>query len=111
MNLPPEPGLRRRLVYGNNANYINMTSNRLYIPLEPLFYPPLQKTSNVSVKNLLENTKLIINKELDYCSICINDIDINNIIRVLKCKHQFHQTCIDTWLIHNNICPLCRTLV
>ena len=41
------------------------------------------------------------------CSICfetINDIDK----KTLNCNHHYHRNCINTWLVEQNNCPLCR---
>ena len=53
------------------------------------------------------------------CTICMcplsqsPDGNENNVsgTRTLACGHVFHTHCIDTWLVRNNHCPLCRTEV
>ena len=42
------------------------------------------------------------------CNICLEGFEIGNILRVLECKHEFHETCIITWLKSRNTCPVCR---
>lgn len=49
------------------------------------------------------------------CSICLEDVKPKEFVRELKCKHNFHKKCIDSWLYEciksndNNIqCPICR---
>ena len=32
-------------------------------------------------------------------------------LRQLPCKHEFHQSCIDSWAAHHRTCPLCRYLL
>jgi len=51
-----------------------------------------------------------INKHTHTCSICLNDINISNYIE-LKCKHQFHNACIDNWFIRKRSCPNCRYVI
>lgn len=42
------------------------------------------------------------------CSICLEKLD-KNIKLSLSCGHNFHQACINEWLLQRNItCPLCR---
>ena len=45
------------------------------------------------------------NKE---CSICIKKFQKGEVIRVLKCKHVFHDGCLLPWLEKHSQCPNCR---
>ncbi|KAM1074208.1 hypothetical protein ACFX11_019384 [Malus domestica] len=46
------------------------------------------------------------------CSVCLSDFEEGDKIRQLKCKHTFHQGCLDKWLQeYRATCPLCRTKV
>lgn len=41
------------------------------------------------------------------CSICMHAFNTNDKIRVLPCKHDFHQACIDPWLVgFSGTCPV-----
>lgn len=43
------------------------------------------------------------------CAVCLNEFANEDRLRLLpKCKHAFHLECIDTWLLSNSTCPLCR---
>ena len=42
------------------------------------------------------------------CSICLLDYIKNDILRNLKCSHNFHKNCIDVWLEKSGSCPVCR---
>ncbi|CAA0406769.1 unnamed protein product [Arabidopsis thaliana] len=43
------------------------------------------------------------------CSICLEELeDGHEIIRIKKCRHVFHRSCIDSWLKQNRSCPNCR---
>ena len=42
------------------------------------------------------------------CNICLEGFQIGHILRVLECKHEFHERCIITWLKSRNTCPVCR---
>lgn len=45
----------------------------------------------------------------DQCTICLEFLDGNDIVRPLKCFHCFHQDCIDPWLTgRRGECPLCK---
>jgi hypothetical protein len=44
------------------------------------------------------------------CLICLDDYQPEENIRVMSCRHAFHQTCVDEWLqTGRNNCPACRT--
>ena len=50
-----------------------------------------------------------INKFKDItCNICLEGFQKGNILRVLECKHEFHENCIIKWLKNRNTCPVCR---
>ncbi len=47
------------------------------------------------------------------CGICLESLSVGDEIaipKILKCNHySFHSTCISSWLVQKNICPICRT--
>jgi len=46
------------------------------------------------------------------CSICFAEYEKGDEIRILKCKHEYHKSCVDQWLMrHRNRCPKCLTVV
>eukprot|EP00826_Nyctotherus_ovalis_P039301 TRINITY_DN376_c0_g4_i1.p1 TRINITY_DN376_c0_g4~~TRINITY_DN376_c0_g4_i1.p1 ORF type:complete len:256 (+),score=37.49 TRINITY_DN376_c0_g4_i1:80-847(+) len=47
----------------------------------------------------------------DTCSVCLECFAENDQVKVLGCKHFFHQRCIDPWLKKTLKCPLCRHLL
>ena len=49
-----------------------------------------------------------MNNDLLECSICLDKIK-NEVI--LKCKHKFCKECIHKWLLENDTCPICRTII
>lgn len=52
----------------------------------------------------------LLNKD-STCAICIEQYGLNDCIRELPCKHSFHQSCVDPWLIAKLTCPMCKTLI
>jgi hypothetical protein len=118
MDLPNEPGLLRRLAYGEYIRrvHFNRIESRLFRNImyttEPETYEELSELKNVetglSLEDLLSNTKIEIENLVFFCAIC-QDIQVEtNVSRVLICKHKFHIGCIEFWLSKNKTCPICR---
>ena len=60
-------------------------------------------------KNLLKNSTVKLNEnETEFCVICQDNIDVDDIIRNIKCSHNFHIDCIDNWFTENKKCPTCK---
>lgn len=48
-------------------------------------------------------------KEPFDCAVCLCEFSDDDKLRLLPiCGHAFHLSCIDTWLLSNSTCPLCR---
>ncbi|KAK7316424.1 hypothetical protein VNO77_35449 [Canavalia gladiata] len=48
-------------------------------------------------------------KEPFDCAVCLCEFSEKDKLRLLPmCSHAFHIGCIDTWLLSNSTCPLCR---
>jgi hypothetical protein len=111
--------------------YVRPSSHTLSIPISPIrslvrYTPPqiiqhnpydeyifLTQLQDVKVglltKNLLKNSIVKLNEnETEFCVICQDDIDIDDIVRNIKCSHTFHIDCIDNWFTENKKCPTCK---
>lgn len=44
----------------------------------------------------------------DVCAVCLDKFEAGQTARILPCRHEFHQTCVDPWLLENCNCPLCK---
>ncbi len=70
--------------------------------------------SGLSLEDVNQNTTLQSfqaeeGAEDTICNICQNVISNGTIVRKLNgCQHCFHVSCIDTWLMNHNSCPVCR---
>ncbi|KAJ4847650.1 hypothetical protein Tsubulata_002763 [Turnera subulata] len=46
------------------------------------------------------------------CAVCLSRFEPQDLLRLLPlCCHAFHAQCIDTWLVSNQTCPLCRSSI
>ncbi|KAK6162721.1 hypothetical protein DH2020_002562 [Rehmannia glutinosa] len=46
------------------------------------------------------------------CAVCLSKFEPHDQLRLLPfCCHAFHADCIDTWILANQTCPLCRSTV
>uniref|UniRef100_A0A7N4UZW5 Ring finger protein 149 n=2 Tax=Sarcophilus harrisii TaxID=9305 RepID=A0A7N4UZW5_SARHA len=49
-----------------------------------------------------------IDIDAENCAVCIENYKPKDIVRILPCKHIFHRTCIDPWLLDHRTCPMCK---
>ncbi|CAL9777967.1 unnamed protein product [Musa acuminata subsp. burmannicoides] len=42
------------------------------------------------------------------CSVCLEQVNVGELVRSLPCLHQFHANCIDPWLRQQGTCPVCK---
>lgn len=67
--------------------------------------------SGLRIEDLNQNTTLIIyeSQTNEICTICRNTFNNQEICRKINnCSHYFHQSCVDSWLVRNHTCPMCR---
>lgn len=81
-----------------------------------LFRPP-NRGANLSdiekLKEIVFDTAdaMGIQTEDAQCAICLSSYESTEKIRYLPCKHHFHSTCIDEWLLKNKTCPFCKRAI
>ncbi|KAK7098052.1 hypothetical protein V1264_004940 [Littorina saxatilis] len=49
-----------------------------------------------------------LDSEFDQCAVCIETYKAHDVIRTLPCKHVFHKSCVDPWLLDQRSCPMCK---
>lgn len=59
-------------------------------------------------KNLHDN--IMLDKVEGVCAICLEEYKEYESISTLICSHEFHADCIRRWMLHKNICPLCKSV-
>ncbi|VAH73277.1 unnamed protein product [Triticum turgidum subsp. durum] len=43
------------------------------------------------------------------CLVCLEEYKNNDLLGILKCRHDFHTDCIKKWLQVKNACPVCKS--
>ncbi|XP_061644538.1 E3 ubiquitin-protein ligase RNF130 isoform X2 [Phyllopteryx taeniolatus] len=46
--------------------------------------------------------------DFNHCAVCIEAYQLNDVVRILPCKHVFHKACVDPWLHEHCTCPMCK---
>lgn len=89
--------------------YTYVPQTYIYVPQTYTDLPPTYDSQGLINKNLFENSYIIkSSKSEDFCVICQDTINKDDIIRQLICLHGFHIECVDRWLLEKCICPLCK---
>ena len=61
----------------------------------------------ISLKNLNSNSKVVIGRDNNRCTICLEVMN-GKILRRFNCNHEFHINCCEQWFESKNSCPNCR---
>ncbi|KAL3634157.1 hypothetical protein CASFOL_021211 [Castilleja foliolosa] len=67
--------------------------------------------SEETIMSRLKQHKYITKNESETepCSICREEYTDGENLGTLECGHDFHKDCIKQWLMHKNLCPICKT--
>jgi len=72
--------------------------------LYPESAPPIEEHV---VINLPQRT--CTEEEDQECCICLGSFEVEDVVRILPCRHEYHAQCIDKWLTtHHRTCPICK---
>jgi hypothetical protein len=81
-----------------------------YVNLDSI-YPPV---TGLTVEQIHDRTTLQVfgGSTSILCTICQNPCEPGSIVQTIEeCRHVFHPVCIERWLVQNNSCPVCRSVV
>ena len=109
----------------NNIIYIPLNSNPQYshnslmtiVSLMSSMIEPMEEFEDVVTtlddSEYCKITNYTLEEKTDSCcSICLDNLEINQQISKLPCTHIFHSECITTYLKeYHRICPVCRAEV
>ena len=101
----------------NNNNNINNTNNinNSGSSISGINNDEVVTNTNTNNNNVIDQKEESDDVE-ETCPICQEPVDSwvipgrkhQNLINTPGCSHQFHLTCLSSWLKINSICPLCR---
>ena len=89
----------------NIINYLIANDNNRY------GNPPASKKALNSLESIEINEEKFLelkSSNLLECSVCKDQFELNQKIKIIPCKHHFHLECIMPWLKERNSCPVCR---
>ncbi|KAL0297334.1 UNVERIFIED_CONTAM: E3 ubiquitin-protein ligase AIP2 [Sesamum radiatum] len=71
--------------------------------------PPASKevVAKLPVTTVTEEVLVKLGKDA-VCSICQENLVVDDKMQELPCKHMFHPPCLKPWLDQHNSCPICR---
>jgi hypothetical protein len=46
----------------------------------------------------------------DECAVCLSDFADGDSLTALPCGHVYHRSCVTSWLVSRNLCPMCKTV-
>lgn len=107
----------------DHVNFVRVNRNRMFDPN----FVVILLDNNANAQTDSQNTQRLQKEQLNQipvtkfvkkpdtkpgeeekCPICLIDLENSEEIRSLPCKHIFHPGCIDTWLVKNSSCPICK---
>ncbi|KAL6982920.1 RING-type E3 ubiquitin transferase [Sarracenia purpurea var. burkii] len=70
--------------------------------------------SEETILNRLKQRKyfsitMVAQLEVEPCCVCQEEYNDGEDVGRLECGHEFHSACIKQWLMHKNLCPICKT--
>lgn len=101
-------------IFQSNRNPTEMSESDPYQrQLQQLFNLPdlgLDQAFIDSLPIFLYEEIIGLKEAFDFdCAVCLSQFSEQDMLRLLPiCNHAFHIHCIDTWLLTNSTCPLCR---
>lgn len=99
--------------FNNNApqqisEYCEKIEKATNIAIKEFKRGELKETTLFTYLNKNELNNIIKDENNNTCTICLNDYTQTDKVLRLKCKHYFHEKCIQEWLKQHNTCQLCR---
>lgn len=84
--------------------------NLMQRPGGPSRAPPASaKVVAALPKFAVDEAKLTELGQETQCAVCLAELQLQDEVQVLPCRHVYHVRCVAPWLAANNSCPVCRS--
>ena len=98
------------ILYGSSfvaALYKRYRRRKACYAIPTVLYRP-SETQNQYTINKWNTLSCLLHRQLD-CSICLEAFQPGDSVKILPCKHIFHEACAASWIVDiRGVCPLCR---
>ncbi|KAK3381773.1 hypothetical protein B0H63DRAFT_476591 [Podospora didyma] len=93
-----------------NLNHTADTNDANLVGLQGLTQPNPRPATVVPTKTEATQSSTVDGtSDQPCCTVCTDDFEADDDVRMLPCHHTFHQACIDPWLLKKaGTCPVCR---
>ena len=108
--------LPQYLHYFENLNLRYLNASTTSLPHHLTTSPPQYLTTSIPQYFNTSTTSVdcrrcqgeLLKDGASQCVICLSEFVERAEVRRLSCLHLFHTSCVDAWLLHNRVCPVCR---
>ena len=107
----------RRIISGPNRR----PAEDGFVPVEEaqfmgpqIFHPPQNVPIGLTDEQITQTSSVfeyVQSSDTDKsqsCTICMEEFQPGDRVRILPCFHQYHVACVDEWLHQHSDCPICK---
>jgi hypothetical protein len=70
--------------------------------------PRVERGTDPAVLRATTSVVHVVEGSGETCAVCLDTMEEGAEVRVLRCKHEFHRSCVDRWLQGSTLCPMCK---
>jgi hypothetical protein len=95
----------------DRINEMTTMHSDISAPDAPLTLDELEAVAPLRCKGISSSDPTEVFSTPDDCSICLQEFNVSQLHRMLRCRHSFHTDCVDRWLSSHRVCPICRSSI
>lgn len=92
----------------SRAGAIARSYARSFLDADRSHWPGLPPQAIARLEKRTWNNHVHLKSCQTICIICLDEFIEGNDLRVLRCGHVFHTSCVDQWLSCHRTCPVCK---